>query len=89
MARTAEQWTTAFSRIVEDDQSRRELLWIRAKEKGDVEHAQALVSVDPGVKARLWFFHDVSFDEVDLMPEEHRKRTYARLYDAHLSWLIG
>lgn len=89
MARTAEEWLAAFRRLVEDDHSRRELLWLRAKEKGDVEHARALVSVDPAVKARLWFFHDVSFEEVDLLPEDRRRNTYARIYDAHLRWLMG
>jgi len=89
MPRTAEEWTTAFHRIVEDDHSRRELLWLRAKEKGDVEHASALVSVDPAVKARLWFIHDVSFDEIDRLPEERRRETYARLYESHVTFLVG
>lgn len=84
-----ERWTHAYRWIVEDDHSRRELLWLDAKEKDDRERARALLARDPGIKARLWFFHDVSFSSLDVMPRERRRRAYGRVYDAHLDWLLG
>lgn len=84
-----EGWTPAFRWIVEDDHSRRELLWLDAKEKDDRARARTLEGRDPGIKARLWFFHDVSFAALDVMPEEGRRHAYREVYDAHLDWLLG
>ena len=84
-----ERWTPAFKWIVEDDHSRRELLWLDAKEKDDHGRARALVARAPGIKARLWFFHDVSFSALDVMPPDERRSAYGRVYDAHLDWLLG
>jgi len=87
-AMTEQEWRIAFEQIAKSDPSRRELLWLRAMARYDGEHAAALVRVDPAIKARIWFFHDVNFTEVDALDEGQRQRTYARLYDTHLNWLI-
>jgi hypothetical protein len=42
-----------FERIAADDHARRELLWLRAKEKGADDVARALERVDPQLLGRL------------------------------------
>jgi len=79
----------AFVRIVEDDHSRRELLWLDAQHRDDPSRARQLEARDPSLRARLWFFHDVRFDELDAEPFEARLARYGALYDAHLGWLLG
>jgi len=44
---------SAFEAIVADPIARRELLWLRAKEKDDDEQAASLLEVDPGIVDRL------------------------------------
>jgi hypothetical protein len=39
--------------IAEDPRTRRELLWLRAKEKGEAEQARGLEEVDPLIADRL------------------------------------
>jgi hypothetical protein len=43
----------AFQTIVGDAAARRELLWLRAKEKEDEEAAAALERLDPGIVDRV------------------------------------
>jgi hypothetical protein len=43
----------ALDRIARDPAARRELLWLRAKEKDDLETVRSLELVDPGLGERL------------------------------------
>ena len=63
--------TRIFEKLISDPQARRELLWLRAKEKGDHGDARDIERVDPGVVARL----RVARFDVDVRPDdEHRGR---------------
>ncbi len=46
-------FVSALDRIARDPASRRELLWIRAAERGDAATVASIERVDPGVAARL------------------------------------
>jgi hypothetical protein len=50
---TAEEHAHAMMRICRDNEARRELLWLRAKEKDDEDAARSLERADPGIVARL------------------------------------
>lgn len=71
----------ALERIGLNPIARRELLWIRAKEKGDRRTARDYERMDPGLKARMQAL-------LEQRPEDRRPGdAYARLwhvrYDAH------
>lgn len=89
MKGTRESHAAAIDRIARDDQSRRELLWLRAKEKGDELDARRLLERDPTIPYRLRFFHEIDLAAVDGFGAWRRTEAYAALYDAHLDWLLG
>jgi hypothetical protein len=49
----AEAELATLERIADDDEARRELLWLRAMEKDDVASAMDLESVDPRLRDRM------------------------------------
>ncbi len=65
--------------ICEDDVARRELLWLRAKEKGDAEMAALLEDVDPELPARL---REVDAEIRLERDERERREAYGRAFDA-------
>jgi hypothetical protein len=76
--------------IVSDVKARRELLWLRAKEKGDEATARDLVRIDPGIVDRLSV---AGFDvaERDGEPRRARAERFGRLQDvcyAHHAALV-
>jgi hypothetical protein len=89
MLETSPSWAAAIARIAGEQQSRRELLWLRAMEKGDGIHAKRLLGLDPSIPARLRFLHDVDFEALDALDPVRRRDAYAALYDFHLDWLVG
>lgn len=64
-----------------DPHARRELLWLRAKEKEDEETVRDLERIDPGVVERLVA---AGFDiaERESEPSSVRRERYGRLWDA-------
>lgn len=58
-----------FERLIADPEARRELLWLRAMEKGDDGDACDIERVDPGVVARL---RAAGFD-IDVRPDDERR----------------
>ena len=51
--RRAGALVAALDRIARDPTARRELLWLRAKEKDDLETVRSLERLDPGLGERL------------------------------------
>ena len=49
----AEHWATTVFRISRDRRARRELLWLLAMAKGDLETAADVERADPGVVERI------------------------------------
>lgn len=70
----------AIERIVADHHARRELLWLRAKEKGDHALALDLERVDPDLVARL---RRAGFDVDERHGESARARSerFGQLWD--------
>jgi hypothetical protein len=64
----------------EDPCARRELLWLRAKEKGEDEHARDLEQVDPQITERLRAAGLDAGERSGESPAERRER-YGRLWD--------
>ncbi|HJL16966.1 MAG TPA: hypothetical protein RMH99_14975 [Sandaracinaceae bacterium LLY-WYZ-13_1] len=83
------RYAAAIARIAQDRPSCRELLWLRAREKGDTLHARRLLAVDPTIPVRLRYFHDADFRAIDALDPKGRRDAYAALYDFHLDWLLG
>lgn len=82
-------FAAAIDRIVADEENRRELLWLRAREKDDDVHARRLVGGDPSLPLRLRYLHGVDFDAIDALDPRRREHVYAALFDDHLDWLLG
>jgi hypothetical protein len=77
-----------LERIVADPRARRELLWLRAKEKGDDEAARDLESVDPELVARLrraGLEVDECGDESPRARAERFARSWHRCHARHLA----
>lgn len=68
-----------FEKLIADPHARRELLWLRAKEKGNEGDARDIERVDPGVVARL---REAGFD-VDVGLDERRslRERFGRMMD--------
>ena len=69
-----------FEELVADPRARRELLWLRAKEKGDDRDAREIERVDPSVVARL---RAAGFD-VDVRGDDERggrRERFGRMMD--------
>ena len=69
-----------FKQIVGNAHARRELLWLRAHEKEDVDMARELEEIDPGLVDRLRAagvdFADRSYE----LPRDRRER-FGQLFD--------
>lgn len=71
---------TAFERIVADDHARRELLWLRAKEKEDEETVRGLEAVDPRLVGRL-LAAGADIEERSDEGKWERRERFGRVYD--------
>ena len=79
------RWVETVVRLCNDPEARREMLWIRAMSKGDVDDACWLLESDPGIVARLEQMHDL----VRVKEEAEREggAAFERLYDEHFERL--
>jgi hypothetical protein len=69
-----------FEKLIADSHARRELLWLRAKERGDERDAREIERVDPSVVARL---RAAGFD-VDVGADDERggrRERFGRMMD--------
>ena len=74
--------TRKLSRIIRDEQLRRELLWLRAQETEDTESVDALERADPRLRARMEaLLFETRPDRIE-DPRE-RRREFARLWHRH------
>jgi len=64
--------------ICQDDGARRELLWLRAKQKGDAEVVSLLEGVDPDLVERMREVERAIGDEPDV---RRRYEAYGRAWD--------
>jgi hypothetical protein len=66
-------------RVCEHDETRRELLWLRAQEKEDAQSIASLERADPGLRARMREF--MAETRPDLIEDpRQRQRAFARLW---------
>lgn len=66
-------------RVCEQDETRRELLWLRAQEKEDAESIESLERVDPELRARMRAF--MAERRPDLIEDpRQRRKAFARLW---------
>jgi hypothetical protein len=73
----------ALDRIARDPAARRELLWLRAKEKDDLETVRSLERADPGLGERLRPFEQKLFGDEGSCSRD-RQDAYARLWTERL-----
>jgi hypothetical protein len=66
-------------RVCQHDETRRELLWLRAQEKEDAESIESLERVDPGLRERMRAFMAETRPDLIEDPRERRK-VFARLW---------
>jgi hypothetical protein len=69
-----------LARICNDDEQRREMLWLRAMEKGDEPTARDLERIDPGLRERV---ADVRRSAEAVDPRSAAE-LYGRAYDERL-----
>ena len=75
----ADEMIEKLKRVCEHDQTRRELLWLRAQEKEDAESIASLERADPGLGARMRAF--IAETRPDLIEDPgQRRRAFARLW---------
>lgn len=71
--------TDKLRRVCEHDQTRRDLLWLRAQQVEDAESIASLERADPGLRARMRAF--MAETRPDLIEDPHkRRRAFARLW---------
>ncbi len=71
--------TEKLRRVCEHDETRRDLLWLRAQEKEDVESIESLERADPGLRERMRAF--MAESRPDLIEDRRqRQRAFARLW---------
>ena len=75
----------AIQRITQDDGSRRELLWLRAVEKGDERSRRDLEEIEPGLRRRMRHARA----RIEAAAESDRGPTAGRLWDEMYARLIG
>jgi hypothetical protein len=67
-------------RICADDVLRRELLWLRAQERGDALSIELLEGADPGLRTRMREL--VARYDLDLEPHRRmRREAFAQVWD--------
>ena len=75
----ADAMTEKLRRVTTHDQIRRELLWLRAQEKEDVESIESLERADPGLRHRMRAF--MAETRPDLIEDPRKRRqAFARLW---------
>ncbi len=75
----ADAITEKLRRVYSHDQIRRELLWLRAQEKEDVESIESLERADPGLRDRMRSF--MAETRPDLIEDpRQRRQAFARLW---------
>jgi hypothetical protein len=79
-SRGVDAFVAAYDKVVRDPRARRELIWLRAKEKDDDESVRSLERADPGLRARMRPLEET------LSPHEFeishgRREAYGRLFD--------
>ncbi len=68
-----------LERACAEDETRRDLLWLRAQEKEDDESIESLERVDPGLRARMRAF--MAETRPDLIEDpRQRRQAFARLW---------
>jgi hypothetical protein len=85
--RTADAWIKSFERVVNDAEARRELIWLRAAEKGDRETIEALEREDPDIPRRLEPLAHATWEAAgwpDVRDPRVRRELYQIMYDARL-----
>lgn len=86
--RMKERKWTALAKIVADPRARRELLWLRSKEKVDDDGARDIERLDPDVVGRL---RAAGFD-VDVRPDDERRgrrERFGRMMDVRERQLMA
>lgn len=78
---TSDPYMRVFLRILGVGETRRELLWLRAKSKEDEHEARSLLETDPGIRERLAALHDLEAPEA--LFGRARREAFAALWDAH------
>lgn len=74
-----EPMSEKLRRICEHDQTRRELLWLRAQEKEDAESIASLERADPDLKSRMRaFMTEVRPDQIE--DPRQRRQAFVRLW---------
>ncbi len=75
----------ALERIAHDPAARRELVWVRALERGDAAAAARIERADPGVKGRLerlaMRILECALPPADLDDPGMRRELYLRIHD--------
>lgn len=75
----ADAMTEKLRRVCEHAQTRRDLLWLRAREKEDVRSIESLERADPGLRERMRAF--MAETRPDLIEDPRRRqRAFARLW---------
>jgi hypothetical protein len=83
-----ERWDPALlAKVIGDDRARRELLWLRAKEKEDERSVRDLERVDPDLLDRLRSAGCDLEDHAAEHPRDRRER-FARLWHERFDWHI-
>ena len=79
----------AIAALINDPIARRELLWLRAKEKGDDWSLQALEIADPDLRCRMAQIEKELLPVgVDVETDRERSKAYGRAYDCHYERLV-
>jgi hypothetical protein len=77
---SSDDYVADLERICADDHARRELLYLRALEKDDLDAARDLEEVDPDLRTRLTHAGvDLSLPKYE--PDGDRRARFARSYD--------
>lgn len=78
-------FVSALDRIARDPASRRELLWVRAAERGDAATVASIERVDPGVASRLERLAmrvlECALPPADLDDPAVRRELFLRIHD--------
>ena len=66
--------------ICRDDKARRELLWLRAMEKGDEDAVEILERSDPGLRDRMSGY-EMKLEEKEVRSASARREAFGRFWD--------
>jgi len=74
-----DEMTEKLRRVCEQDETRRELLWLRAQEKEDAESIESLERADPRLRERMRAFMAETRPDLIENPRQ-RRQAFARLW---------